>query len=96
MDLLHKAHMIGAKPFSFTCVFGSKLSSSDGDPLSNITEYRQLVGALQYWTLTHLEIGYSVNQLCQFLHSPTSSHYTSLKRVLRYLKGSVDHGLFYT
>jgi hypothetical protein len=96
LDLLHKAHMIGTKPYSSSSVSMSKLSSSDGDPLSNISKYRQLVGDLQYFTLTHPEIAYSVNQLCQFLHSPTSSHWTSLKRVLCYLKGFVDHGLYYT
>jgi hypothetical protein len=68
----------------------------DGPILPNISEYRQLVGALQYCTLTRPEIAYSVNQLCQHLHSPTSAHWTTLKRVLWYLKGSVDHGLFYS
>jgi hypothetical protein len=88
--------MIGTKPYSSPCVSRSKLSSSDGDPLSNISKYRQLVGALQYCTLIHPKIAYSVNQLFQFLHSSTSSHWTSLKRVLCYLKGFVDHGLYYT
>jgi hypothetical protein len=96
MDLLHKAHMVGAKASRSPCVSGSKLSSLDGTPLENVTEYRQLVGGLQYCTLTRPEIAYFVNQLCQHLHSPTSTHWTALKRVLRYLKGSVDHGLFYS
>jgi hypothetical protein len=88
--------MVGAKATRSPCVSGSKLSSLDGVPLDNATEYRQLVGGLQYCTLTRPEIAYSMNQLCQHLHSPTSSHWTALKRVLRYLKGSVDHGLFYS
>jgi hypothetical protein len=96
IDVLHKAKMVGAKPYKSPCVVGSKLSASDGPILPNISEYRQLVGALQYCTLTRPEIAYSVNQLCQHLHSPTSAHWTTLKRVLPYLKGSVDHGLFYS
>jgi transposase InsO family protein len=96
LDLLHKARMVGAKASRSPCVTGSKLSSTDGTPLENVTEFRQLVGGLQYCTLTRPEIAYSVNQLCQHLHSPTSTHWTALKRVLRYLKGSVDHGLFYS
>jgi hypothetical protein len=71
------------------------LLSLDGTPLDNDTEY-QLVGGLQYCTLTCHEITYSVNQLCRNLHSPTSSHWTAFKPILPYLKCSVDHGLFYS
>ncbi len=96
LDLLNKSRMVGAKAFRSPCLTGSKLSFVDGTPLKNATEFRQLVGGLQYCTLTHPEIAYSVNQLCQHLHSPNSTHWTTLKRVLRYLKGSVDYGLFYS
>jgi histone deacetylase 1/2 len=51
------------------------------------------VGALQYLTLTRPDISYSVNQLCQFLHCPTNIHLTAAKRVLRYLKGTLQFGL---
>jgi hypothetical protein len=93
-DLLHKAK--GAKPYISPCVSGSKLSSLDGDLIPNVYEYRQLIGALQYCTLTHPKIEYSVNQLCQHLHSPTFAHWIALKRVLCYFKDHVDHGLFYS
>lgn len=96
LDLLNKARMVGAKPSRSPCPIGSKLSSMAGTPLENATEFRQLVRGLQYCTLTRPEIAYSVNQLYQHLHSPTSTHWTALKRVLRYLKGSVDFGLFYS
>ena len=78
-------------------IFGSKLSTIVGDPLSefNTATYRQVVGALQYCTITRPDIAYSVNQLCQFMHSPTSLNWIASRRVLRYLKGSVDHGLSY-
>jgi hypothetical protein len=55
-----------------------------------LTDYRHIVGALQYCTLTRPDIAYSVNQLCQFLHSPTTIHLAAAKRVLRYLKGTAD------
>ncbi|KAG7966173.1 hypothetical protein I3843_08G036200 [Carya illinoinensis] len=75
---------------------GSQLSQNNGDPLENATEYRQLVGALQYLTLTRPYISFTVNQLCPFMHTPTSAHWTAAKRVLRYLKGSLNHGLLFT
>lgn len=95
LDLLERVKMTGAKPYSALFVSGSKLSKFDGDLLSDPTEYRHVVGALQYCTITRPEIAYSVNQLCQHMHSPTSAHWTIAKHVLRYLKGSIDHSLSY-
>jgi hypothetical protein len=95
-ELLAKAHMDEAKPATTPCSSGSKLSRHDGEPLPDPTPYRQLVGALQYCILIRPEIAYSVNQLCQHLHNPSSTHWTAAKRVLRYLTGSANHGLQYT
>jgi histone deacetylase 1/2 len=43
--------------------------------------------------LTRPDISYSVNKVCQFLHSPTEIHWTAVKRILRYLQGTSDYGL---
>jgi hypothetical protein len=94
-ELLDRAKLLGAKPSKTPLPAGAKLSQFDGDPLPHATEYRQIVGALQYCTLTRSDIAFSVNQLCQFMHNPTTSHWTAAKRVLRYLKGSAHHGLFF-
>ena len=69
---------------------------ADNEHVEDITGYKQLVGVFQYCTLTRLEIAYSVNQLCQHLHSPTIFHWKSTKRVLCYLKGLVDPGLYFS
>jgi hypothetical protein len=97
-DLLTRSKMLGAKPYSSPCLAGSKLSNADGDPLSptDITTYCQTVGALQYCTFTRPDIAFSVNQLCQHMHHPSTLHWTAAKRVLRYLKGTIDYGLWYT
>ena len=62
----------------------------------NPTKYKQVVGALQYYTLTRSEIAFSVNQLCQHMHAPSTTYRTTIKRVLRNLKDSVHHGLLYS
>jgi hypothetical protein len=95
-DLLHRVNMLGAKPAFSPCSSGSKLSKLAGDPLPDQHEYRSVVGAILYCTLTRPELSFAVNQLCQYMHSPTTTHWTAAKRVLRYLKGSLSHGLSYT
>ncbi|XP_062164898.1 uncharacterized mitochondrial protein AtMg00810-like [Alnus glutinosa] len=93
-DILARTHMTRARPAKSPCVFGSKLSRLNGEPLPDSNEYRSLVGVLQYCTLTHPDFAYSVNQLCQHLHHLTSTHRTAAKGVLRFLKQTIDHGLY--
>jgi len=95
-DLLTRTQMQDAKPASSPCAAGSKLSKFDGETLPDYSEYRSIVGALQYCTLTRPDIAFSVNQLCQHLHHPTTAHWIAAKRVLRFLKHTSNHGLFYS
>ena len=85
--------MVGAKSCATPMASALKLSQYSGDPLSNPLEYRSIVGVLQYCTLTGPEIDFIVNQLCQVMHSPTTVHWSAVKRVLRCLKGSLHRGL---
>jgi hypothetical protein len=94
-DLLNRVHMAESKPYRTPCLAGTKMSKFEGDTLPNPTAFRHIVGALQYVTLTRPDIAYSVNQLYQHMHNPTSVHFTATKQVLRYLKGSVDYGLYF-
>lgn len=61
--------------------------------LEDTTQYRSVVGMLQYCVLTRLKISYSANKLSQFLHAPTSTHWQETKMVLCYLKGTLSHEL---
>lgn len=75
-----------------------KLSLHDGVPLSpdDTTKYRSVVGTLQYLSLTRPDITFSVNRVCQFLSTPTTSHWAAVKRILRYLHATIDLGLCFT
>jgi hypothetical protein len=72
-----------------------KLMTNDGVALGprDVTEYRSIVGALQYLTLIRLGLSYSVNKVCQFLHSPRTVHWEAVKRILRYVKGTLNLSL---
>lgn len=66
-----------------------------GSPLPNPHEYMSIVGALQHLTCTRPDLSFAINQVCQFLHSPRDTHYQAVKMILRFLKGSVDQGLWF-
>nr|GEV67190.1 ribonuclease H-like domain-containing protein [Tanacetum cinerariifolium] len=70
----------------------SKLSA-DGDPVYDATLYRILAGALQYLTFTRPDISYTVQQVCLFLHDPREPHFSALKRILCYVRGTLSYGL---
>ncbi|KAM3240763.1 hypothetical protein ACQJBY_054035 [Aegilops geniculata] len=72
-----------------------KLAADDGDPLSpdDATEYRSLVGGLQYLTITRPDIAFAVNRVCQYLHAPRDSHQSVVKRILRYVYLTASYGL---
>ncbi|KAK1626918.1 hypothetical protein QYE76_001233 [Lolium multiflorum] len=55
--------------------------------------YHSIVGGPQYLTLTRPDISFAVNKLCQFLSQPTKVHWEVVKRILRYVKGTLDTGL---
>lgn len=94
-DLLKNACMTNCKPVSTPLSTSEKLSLHSGSPLGpeDATRYRSIVGALQYLTLTRPDIAFSVNKVCQFLHAPTTEHWTAVKRILRYLKAYAQLGL---
>ena len=66
-----------------------------GRPLStdDSFRYRSVVGGLQYLTLTRPDISFAVNKVCQFLSQPTDAHWEAVKRILRYVKGTLHTGL---
>jgi hypothetical protein len=80
-DILNRAGMVSCKGVSTPPPSTSKLFVQDGEPLGpeDATKYRSMVGALQYLTLTRPDISFSVNKVCQFLHSPTTAHLTVVK-----------------
>ncbi|PKU63834.1 Retrovirus-related Pol polyprotein from transposon TNT 1-94 [Dendrobium catenatum] len=64
------------------------------DPvLADPAMYRRLTGSLQYLTLTRPDISFSVNLLSQHMHQPQSTHIYLLKRLLRYIQGTLNYGI---
>ncbi|KAJ9537125.1 hypothetical protein OSB04_029858 [Centaurea solstitialis] len=91
-EILARADMASCNPCSTPADTKTKLAV-DGEPVPDPTLYRSLAGALQYLTFTRPDIAYAVQQVCLFMHDPRLPHLNALKRILRYLKGTLSLGL---
>src|SRR4051812_44858538 len=81
-DLLARATLCDERTVVTPMALNISLCSSDGDPLSDRTRYRRLVGSLIYLVVIHPNISYYIHILSQFVSALTSVHYSHLLRVL--------------
>ncbi|KAE8676646.1 hypothetical protein F3Y22_tig00111582pilonHSYRG00259 [Hibiscus syriacus] len=94
-ELLHKFN-VQAKPVDTPLPITPKLSSRhEGAPV-DAQQYRSAVGALLYECHTRPDIAFTVYKVAQFMQSPCEAHWIGVKCILRYLKGTVDYGLWLT
>ena len=97
--LLHDFGMLECKPSPTPMDLGGANLISDpthqASP-SDIQEYQRLVGSLICIMLgTRPDIAFSVSMVSRFAANPTPEHITAAKRILRYLKGTMDYELVF-
>nr|GFB35123.1 ribonuclease H-like domain-containing protein [Tanacetum cinerariifolium] len=66
----------------------------EGVAVQDPTLYRSLARGLQYLTFPRPDLSYAVQQICLYMHDLREPHFAALKRILRYVWGSVDFGLY--
>ena len=97
-DILEKFHMVDAKPVSTPFDASSKLMNAVDDSDVVDTElYQSAVGSLLYLSVaTRPDIAFAVSNVAKYCARPTKQHWIAVKRIMRYLKGTLNHGLCYT
>ncbi|XP_073219786.1 uncharacterized protein [Cicer arietinum] len=95
LDLLEDTGLLACKPSSTPMDPTLKLHTTSGDPLSDPTVFRRLIGKLFYLTHTRPDISFAVCRLSQFLSSHTTLHLQAAYKILRYIKTSSGRSLFY-
>ncbi|XP_055800342.1 uncharacterized mitochondrial protein AtMg00810-like [Solanum dulcamara] len=91
--IIERARMSNCSPCPTLVDTKSKLSATADTMYDDPTKYRSLAGALQYLTFTRPDILYAVQQVCLHMHAPTNEHIHALKRIIRYLQGTLTHNL---
>jgi hypothetical protein len=92
-EILDNTDMTACKSATTPVDMSPKLSASAGPPMADLTEYRSLVGALQYLTFMRPDIAYAIQQVCLHMHDLREQHLVAIKHILRYVKGMLYHGL---
>ncbi|KAG6502423.1 hypothetical protein ZIOFF_042316 [Zingiber officinale] len=70
------------------------IRNPEGRKIDN-TIYKQIIGSLMYLTATRPDIMHAVSLISRYMESPKEIHLQAAKRIFRYLKGTIEYGLFY-
>ncbi|XP_060190854.1 uncharacterized mitochondrial protein AtMg00810-like [Lycium barbarum] len=92
-EIIERASMSSFRPSATPVDTKPKLSATSTLPFKDPSLYRSLAGALQYLTFTRSDILYVVQQIFLFMHNPMEVHMNAPKCIVRYIKGTLDHGL---
>jgi hypothetical protein len=72
-----------------------KLSRDNTTEEVDDTQYRRLVGSLRYLAHTRSDLAFSVGYVSRFMQRSTTEHQQAVKRIIRYVAGTLDHDLYY-
>jgi hypothetical protein len=72
-----------------------KLSRDSMTEEVDATQYRCLIGSLRYLTHTRPDLAFSVGYVSRFMQQPITEHQQAVKRIIRYVAGTLDHVLYY-
>ncbi|XP_020225209.1 uncharacterized protein LOC109807090 [Cajanus cajan] len=94
-DVLERFQMLNCNPVSTPVDTGNTLDKSEGDQMVDKTLYRQMVGSLRYVCNTRPDIAYGVGLVSRYMETPKQSHLLAVKRLLKYVKGTIGYGLMF-
>ena len=98
-SVLEKFGLLECNPVSTPIATGTRLlkSTANDTLMDDATEYQSMVGSQMYGMLcTRPDLAFAISQVSQFNNSPNETHSAVAKRVLRYLKGTIDMGITFS
>ena len=95
LDILEETGMLDCKPVDTLMDPNVKLVPRQREPLRDPGRYKQLVGRLNYLTITRPDISFPMSVVSQFLQSPCDSHRDVVILILRYIKETLGQRVLY-
>ena len=88
--------MEDCKPAPYPFQSGINLSVTCTTPEVDATLYRQIFGKLLYLTHTRPDLSFAVGLVARFMHQPHESHWKATRRILRYIRGTIQFRIHYS
>jgi hypothetical protein len=95
LEVLKRFGMEDCNKVCSPIVPGCKLVKNEVGKAANLTEYKQMIGCLMYMLATRPDMAFSVCLAARYMERPTEMHVAAVKRILRYLKGTLNLGILY-
>ncbi|XP_024006661.1 uncharacterized protein LOC112083345, partial [Eutrema salsugineum] len=97
-DIVHDAGLKDAKPARTPLEDAYKAHQQGENEAESLFDdpklYRRTVGKLIYLTITRPDLCFAVNQVSQHMQAPSTYHWNMVNRILRYLKGTLEQGIW--
>ena len=94
--VLEKTGMSECNPVKYPMEHKIQLTKDEGGEPVDPTQFKSMVGGLRYLVHTRPDIAYAVGIVSRYMERPTTLHFNAAKRILRYVKGTINFGLVYT
>lgn len=94
--IIEKAGMKDCNSTKYPMDPKEQIGKDETDKMVDTTMYKSLVGSLGYLVNTRPDIAYAVGIVSRYMERPTTLHLNAVKKILRYVKGTVQFGLVYT
>ena len=88
--------MEDCKPAPSPFQFGVKLSATCTSPEVHATLYHHLVGSILYLTHSHPDLSFVIGRVACYMQTPHESHWKAAKKLLRYIRGTIQFGIHYS
>nr|GFA06587.1 uncharacterized mitochondrial protein AtMg00810-like [Tanacetum cinerariifolium] len=96
LEILNKYGMESYDPVGTPMEIKNKLDLDQNETPVDATKYRSMIGAVMYFTSSRPDIVHTTCLCARYQAKPTEKHPKEVKRIFRYLRGTVNTGLWYT
>ena len=95
LEILKKFGMQTCDTYATPMTHTKKLDADLHGKLVDPTKYRSIIGSLMYLTASRPDIVFAVYLCSRYQSRPTETHLSEAKRILRYIKGTINLGIWY-
>jgi len=92
--LLQKLDLQDCNPSNLPMDLKIQLQKNTGTSKADTMAYKSLVGSLLYLANTRLNVYYTISCILRYMENPEIAHFQATKKILQYLSGTINYGVF--